>query len=198
MTSLQIAEPSSEAGDDAAPALGARLRRLRQARRRTLRTVAQTAAVSESFLSQVERGRANPSISSLTRIAAALGVTVGDLFGPDRRAGSQVVRAGASAPLEFGAGARKWLLTPQPLQELEIVVCEFEVGGHSGDDPYTHGDAEETCVVLAGTVTHQVGHDVLELREGDAASYRSSQPHRTANAGAVVARVLYALTPPSY
>ncbi len=198
MTTLQRAE-HEDPGTDADPAsLGDRLRRLRVARRRTLRDVAASAAVSESFLSQVERGRANPSISTLTRISAALGVSVQDLFAPDRRAGTCVVRAADSVALQFGAGARKWLLTPQPLQELEIVVCEYEVGGHSGAEPYTHGDAEETCVVLAGTVTHQVGGDVLELREGDAASYRSSQPHRTANAGQVTARVLYALTPPSY
>ena len=197
MAALQLAEPTLQS--DGPPAdLGARLRRLRVGRRRTLRDVASAAAVSESFLSQIERGRSNPSISSLARIAAALGVAVSDLFGPDRRDGSHVVRAGSGVALQFGAGARKWLLTPVPLQELEIVVCEFEVGGHSGATAYVHGDAEETCVVLTGSVTHQVGPDVHQLGEGDAATYRSSVPHRTANAGTVVARVLYALTPPSY
>jgi len=167
-------------------------------RRRTLRHVADVAGVSESFLSQVERGRANPSISSLTRIAAALDVSVHALFAPDRRSPSHIVRAGTAPALEFGEGARKWLLTPEPLQELEIIVCEFAVGGHSGERPYVHGDAEETCIVLAGTVEVQIGEEQMELREGDAVHYRSSQPHRTANVGDTDARVLYAMTPPTF
>lgn len=193
MTVLQEPEPR----DTPPVALGARLRQLRRSRRRTLRDVADAAEVSESFLSQIERGRANPSVSSLSRIAAALELSVADLFAP-RQTGSKVVREGEAVPLDFGAGARKWLLTPQPLQDLEVVVCEYDVGGHSGDAPYVHGDAEETCVVLAGTVAHHVAGDVLRLGAGDAATYRSSQPHRTANIGDVPARVLYALTPPTY
>lgn len=190
-------QPAAPPAPDATE-LGPRLRRLRQIRRRTLREVADLAECSESFLSQVERGRASPSISSLTRIAAALEVPVHDLFAPDDRESSRVVRKGQDGPLAFGEGARKWLLSPRPLHELEIVVCEFDPGGHSGTDPYVHGDAEETCVVLTGTVTHQVGEEVLHLAEGDAVTYRSSHPHRTANAGDVPARVLYALTPPTY
>ena len=71
MTTLQQSEPPEAV--PAGQALGRRLRELRRSRRRTLRTVAEAAEVSESFLSQIERGRANPSVSSLTRIAAALG-----------------------------------------------------------------------------------------------------------------------------
>src|SRR4029453_9500451 len=52
---------------------------IRHLRRVTLRTVAERADLSESFLSQVERGRANASVASLKRIAAALGVIVGEL-----------------------------------------------------------------------------------------------------------------------
>jgi transcriptional regulator with XRE-family HTH domain len=50
--------------------------------------IAERAGVSESFLSQVERGRASASVASLRRIAGALGVSVADLFdssGPPAR-----------------------------------------------------------------------------------------------------------------
>jgi transcriptional regulator with XRE-family HTH domain len=198
MNPLQPTAAPAHPLEEQPAALGERLRRLRRARRRTLRAVADAAAVSESFLSQVERGVANPSISSLTRVATALGVSVHDLFAPARADGSHVVRAGDGPPLEFGEGARKWLLTPQPLQELEVCVCVYDVGGHSGAEPYVHGDAEELCVVLDGTVEHTVGGDLHRLAEGDAASYRSSQPHRTVNVGDTPARVLYALTPPTF
>lgn len=194
MTALQPAAVATRPPDDG---LGSRLRGVRRARRRTLRAVAEVAGVSESFLSQVERGRANPSVSSLTRIAEALDLGLHDLFAPVRQEGSLVVRASGSAPLEFGEGASKWLLTPQPLQDLEVVVCQYAVGGHSGDEPYVHGDSEETCVVLEGTIELRIGDEVLRLSAGDAATFRSSQPHRTANTGDVPARVLHALTPPT-
>ena len=62
--------------------VGERMRDIRRSRRATLRTIADQAGVSESFLSQVERGRASASIASLRRIAGALGVSVADLFEP--------------------------------------------------------------------------------------------------------------------
>ena len=64
--------------------VGERLRTLRQFRRYTLQSVAARSGISESFLSQVERGRSNASIASLKRIADALGVSMADLFEPER------------------------------------------------------------------------------------------------------------------
>ena len=51
-----------------------------------------SAELSESFLSQVERGRANASVASLKRIAAALGVNVADLFEPNGSGHPRVLR----------------------------------------------------------------------------------------------------------
>ena len=48
--------------------LGPRIRSLRQARRVTLRQLAERAGVTESFLSQVEREVTSPSIASVQRI----------------------------------------------------------------------------------------------------------------------------------
>ena len=61
--------------------LGERLRAIRQLRRKTLREVAGAADISESFLSQLERGRTNATIATLQRLATALGIDVSDLFG---------------------------------------------------------------------------------------------------------------------
>ena len=60
--------------------LGHSLRRLREARDITLRTLAEQTGFSASFLSQVENSQASPSISSMERIAAALGVTLAEFF----------------------------------------------------------------------------------------------------------------------
>ena len=178
---------------------GDRLREIRHLRRRTLKAVAERAEVSESFLSQVERGKASASVASLTRIAAALGVTVADLFEPNgSHRPPRVLRRESRPVLDFGNLFRKYLLTPRPLEHLEVFVGELEPGGSTGDEAYTHGDSEELFVVLAGRVHIQLGEDVHELEAGDSIDYRSSTPHRVSNAGDTPAEVMWVISPPSY
>jgi transcriptional regulator with XRE-family HTH domain len=179
--------------------VGERLRALRTVRRVTLRTVAERAGLSESFLSQVERGRANASVASLTRIAGALGVGVADLFEPNGAQGRpRVLRRGSRPMLTFGTLGRKYMLTPRPLEHLQVIVGELGPEGSTGDEPYTHGDSEELLVVLRGTVSLQLGSDVFELTAGDSIDYRSSTPHRLTNTGEGEAEVMWIISPPSY
>ena len=60
--------------------IGATLRRRRQAQARTLREVAEAAGVSLTYLSEVERGRKEPSSEVLEAVCAALGVILADLL----------------------------------------------------------------------------------------------------------------------
>ena len=60
--------------------IGATLRTVRRQRGLTLREVASASGVTESFLSQVERDLASPSIATLRRIGAALGRSIGSLL----------------------------------------------------------------------------------------------------------------------
>src|SRR5881397_113488 len=95
--------------------VGERLRALRRFRRCTLRTIAARSGLSESFLSQVERGRSSASIASLRRIADALGVSIADLFEPESLPGPRVLRRNERPALSFGILGRKLLLTRRPL-----------------------------------------------------------------------------------
>jgi transcriptional regulator with XRE-family HTH domain len=178
--------------------VGERLRDIRRSRRATLRTVADRAGVSESFLSQVERGRASASIASLRRIAGALGVTVADLFEPGGPPRPRVLRRNERPSLAFGILGRKLLLTPRPLQHLEVFMGELDPGGSTGAEPYAHGDSEELFVVLAGSVQLELGGELFDLEQGDSIDYRSSTPHRVANVGEGRAEVMWIISPPSY
>jgi transcriptional regulator with XRE-family HTH domain len=178
--------------------VGERLREIRRQRRATLRTVADRSGLSESFLSQVERGRSNASIGSLRRIAEALGVTVADLFEPSGPPGPRVLRRNERPALSFGVLGRKLLLTPRPLQALEVFVGELDVGGSTGVAPYSHGDSEELFVVLNGSVQLSLGDEVHDLETGDSIVYRSSVPHRITNVGDQLAEAMWVITPPSY
>ena len=61
-------------------AIGGSLRRVRTARRRTLRDVSRRARVSLGYLSEVERGRKEPSSELLAAICEALDITLPDLL----------------------------------------------------------------------------------------------------------------------
>jgi len=178
--------------------VGERLRALRGFRRLTLRTVAERSGLSESFISQVERGRSNASIGSLKRIADALAVSMSDLFGPDGPPGPRVLRRAERPALSFGILGRKFLLTPRPLKHLEVFAGELEVGGSTGEQPYAHGDSEELFVVVSGSVQLELGGELFDLERGDSIEYRSSTPHRISNTGTERAEVMWIISPPSY
>jgi transcriptional regulator with XRE-family HTH domain len=190
---------TSQSAEDQHVDVGERLRAIRTLRRATLKTVAERADLSESFLSQVERGRANASVASLKRIAAALGVNVADLFEPNgSTVRPRVLRREARPNLAFGTLGRKFMLTPRPLENLQVIVGELDAGGSTGDEPYTHGDSEELLVVVDGMVSLQLGTEVFELASGDSIDYRSSTPHRLVNVGDDSAEVMWIISPPSY
>lgn len=189
---------SHDTSDDGVP-VGERLRSLRRARRLTLRTVAESAGISEGYLSQVERGTAaNPSIGTLQQISRALGLTMADLFAPsDYRTGPRVLRAEEAPSLVFGVLGRKFRLTPGPQHHLEVHLGEFEAGGSTGDRACTHGESEEFLLVLEGRVELHLDDRQFDLGPGDSIRYSSAVPHRLAEAAGSSARVLWVISPPS-
>ena len=190
--------PSSAPDVETEVDVGERLRAIRRSRRATLRAIAARSGLSESFLSQVERGRSSASIASLRRIGDALGVSMADLFGPDGLPRPSVLRRDERPALSFGILGRKLLLTPRPLHNLEVFAGELEVGGSTGDQPYAHGDSEELFIVLSGTVQLELDGELFELERGDSIDYRSSTPHRISNLGQELAEVMWIISPPSY
>ena len=194
MTEPALATPSETSGLE----VGERLRAIRLLRRLTLREVADAAGVSESFVSQLERGRSSASVATLQRLSAAVGIEISDLFADEGCAGHRVLRRHERQQLEWGHLGRKALLTPKPFHSLEVVSAAFDPGGSTGDEPYTHGDSEELLLVLAGRIQLQLGSELLDLEAGDSVNYRSSTPHRVTNRGDESAEVLFVISPPSY
>lgn len=178
--------------------LGARIRSLRLARGATLRQMAAEAGVTESFLSQVERGVASPSIATVQRIARALGQSIAELFAADEPAGI-VVRARDRRRVVYqGLGAVDEFLTRATDGRLQVILSTIEPGGGTGDEAYTHDSDEEVVVVLEGSLDLWVGHEHYRLEAGDAVTHSSRLPHRNTNPGPGAARVLFCITPPSF
>lgn len=178
--------------------LGTRIRALRQARRLTLRDVAERAGVTESFLSQVERDVTSPSIATVHRIAGALGLSIAQLFAEDADPG-RVVRRDARRRIAYpGLGAVDEFLTSNMAGRLQVILSTIDPGGGTGAEPYTHDSDEEVVVVLSGALDLWVADEHYVLREGDAITFPSRLPHWNANHGDAPATVLFCLTPPSF
>ena len=185
--------------DDTTVRVGEVVRRIRLRRRMTLRELGTRANLSQSFLSQLERGLTQVSIASMRRIADALEINVADLFQDGDSHEPRVLHRDARPTLPFGDGATKSLLTWQkPLENVEVLLTVFEPGGSTGKERYTHGDSEEVLLVLAGTVRLELGERAFALVAGDSIDYRSSVPHRVVNVGATPAEALFVISPPSY
>ena len=179
------------------PEVGERLRARRRARGLSLRALAEKLGVSPSLISQIERGKARPSVSTLFAIVTELDASLDELlFNDERQSGS------AAAPSDHGA-------RPSPVQEaatrhhirlasgvvwerlttasqagVEFLFVVYDVGGASSPgDTYQNHSGYEWGYVISGVLEVIIGFDRYVLQPGDAVSLDSSVPHRLANAG---------------
>ena len=177
--------------------LGQRLKSLRVGRRLSLRELAELTGTSASFISQLERGLTGASTASLNQISSALGVSVAMLFEDSAAGHHGALRRSERPSLPPSDGCRKMLLSRPPLSDMEVYVGEFEIGGSTGSDQYTHGDAHEMLVVLRGVVEVSLGEARHVLEEGDSIEYATSTPHRSENIGSGRAEVMWIIAPPT-
>lgn len=184
------AQPAEENG------LGRRVARFRQLRGLSLRALAASADVSSSFISQLENGRTNASISSLRRIALALGVSPAQLLEDAAGHTRGVLRADDRPQLPLD-GATKYVLSLPPLRNLEIYGGRFEPGGSTGAEPYSHGDAQEMVVVTQGRIVLELDGERYEMSKDDSIEFLSSAPHRLVNESGSTAAVLWINSPPT-
>jgi transcriptional regulator with XRE-family HTH domain len=150
--------------------VGAHVRRLRTERGMSLRSLAANTEFSPSFISQLENGQVSPSISSMEKIAAALGVTLGEFFAAAQQGeGGLIIRATERTLLNSGwSNAEIAALSPMKAsQHLEPVLITLKPGGRSGKHPYPHA-GEEFAFVIEGQVDLTLGPEKHALRPGDA------------------------------
>ena len=171
--------------------LGDWIRRLREQRNLTLRALAEQTGFSPSFLSQVETGHASPSISSMERIASALGVTLGQFFHAAEGSVRPIVPAAERAQLgsQWSKAVIEGLGSGDPGVRLEPILVTLEPGGTSGNHTYT-SLRDQFAFVLDGEVILTHGHDDHVMRAGDAATIRSGVPKRWRNESAHPTRVV--------
>ncbi|NJC65855.1 helix-turn-helix domain-containing protein [Planosporangium flavigriseum] len=184
--------------DEADRELGNRIREMRRDKGITLSEAAKAADVSESFLSQVERGIANPSVASLRRIADALNEPVASLF-VGKESEGMLIRAGERRRMAHPRGAYEdFLLTPPTARKLQIIQTVIGPGRGSGDEPYAHNADEECVIVLNGRLDVTVGGTSHRLESGDSLLIDPRQEHSFHNFTEEPTVVLWAMSPSVY
>ncbi|PFG41881.1 XRE family transcriptional regulator [Isoptericola jiangsuensis] len=181
--------PGPDPLDRSVERLGRRIRSLRHSEGLTLVQLAAATGLSHSFLSQVERGRARLSMSSLFRVATTLGTTqqmlLADAVGPVSGT-SHVVRRTDEASASSGGGSVRALAPPgdHPFDPLEYTGTSQDLGDH-----WEH-EEEEFVYIVEGRVLLDLDGTVDVLEAGDSASYRGGTRHRWASADGGYYRLL--------
>jgi transcriptional regulator with XRE-family HTH domain len=174
------------------PQIGDQLRLRRQERGLSLRDLADRLHCSPSLISQIERGLANPSVSTLYAMVAELDVSLDELLFNERRPPSAAPSSVAD-PIQRGNERHRIRLASGVLWERLTTVSEpgveflyviYEVGGASSPaDAFQRHSGHEWGYVISGTLEVVIGFDRHVLEAGDAVSLDSRIPHRLANIG---------------
>lgn len=191
------------------PTLGDRIRQKRKERNLTLAELATACSLSPSFLSQIERDQASPSVATLYTLARIFQTPIAHFFeeappqpeAPTAAATSvnaQVVRKDRRKQLIYpGSGIRSEMLSPDLQRAIQLLWVVMPPGTASGDEPFVH-EGEECGVILQGQVETWIGDERYILGPGDAIYHSSTIPHRSRNIGDSEVIIVVAKTPPSF
>lgn len=149
--------------------LGSRLRELRVQLGLSIRTLAARTGFSPSFISQLEADAVSPSISSLERITAELGVSLGQLFSSMESEPRIVVRSDErlSHHSDWGRCTVESLNDMAGGRRLSGMLVHFQPEGMSGK--HLSPSRQETfALMVAGTLNLELEGETLTLAPGDA------------------------------
>jgi transcriptional regulator with XRE-family HTH domain len=184
-------------------AIGFHLRRERRLRKLLLKDVADATGLSVSLISKIETNKVSPSLSTLHKVAKALGTSVSALFAIEETISQVVCRPGQRPIAGRVQTMREWdgieaeIMVPHAEGRLlEGFVFIMQPGGHSGG--LLQHEGEECGYVLSGKLDLTVGGTHYELNPGDSFFFPSSIHHAYRNPGKSIARVLWINTPPTF
>lgn len=201
--------------------IGKKIRKERKKRQLTLAQLSELTGLSKSFLSQLERGLTEPSISSLKKISKQFGLSVVNLFmdgneqDPNWEYNNSPIENGSSKPVYIkktevvrvdkrkrlalpGSNVIYDLLTPDMKRKLEVMYMRVSKGDTSGPEPMLDISGEKMAIILKGTLELTIGDDVFILNEGDSLYYSTDNPHSWRALDGDTIEVIWVLTPPSF
>ncbi|MFN3742567.1 MAG: helix-turn-helix domain-containing protein [Anaerolineales bacterium] len=174
--------------------VGEVLKRLRQEKGMSLRLLAAKSGLSANALSMIERGRVSPSVSTLYKLADALGVSITAFFHTESRRQPVVfIKHDARRRVPFMRGLWEGLGGEEFIGRVEPFLITLESGASSGLFQMSHS-GHEFVFCLRGQIEYMVEHNYYLLEAGDSLLFAAHLLHRWRNPGNTVANALIVLS----
>lgn len=184
--------------------LGAKIRKVRQDMKLTLKELSEKAGLTASYISQVERGIIEPSISSLRRMSAALEVPIYTFLTDNSEQQQHVlIRANERRKLDLPHSSIIYeFITPMASDKranpkMEVIYLKLEAKSWSSDRPFVHA-ADECIFMIDGNMDVLLGTERYNLQEGDSIYIQENVPHRFYNPGENMAISISIISPIIY
>ncbi|NOH02323.1 MAG: helix-turn-helix domain-containing protein [Chloroflexi bacterium] len=170
--------------------VASRLRELREARGISMRSLAAKSGLSANALSMIERGKTSPSVSTLYKLADALGIAITLFFGTENER-TQIVflKQDERTRMSFTRGVFEALGGEQFVGRVEPFMLTLESGASSGPHDIIHS-GHEFVYCLRGQLEYFVEKNVYHLEPGDSLLFASRLRHRWRNPGSHVSNAL--------
>jgi len=177
--------------------IGKKIREKRREKKMSLKELGERIGKTSSFLSQVERGLVEPSITSLRQIAGVLDVPI-FYFLMESEEIDPVVRSDSRKTLRFPEYELTFeLLTPDLNRKMEVLQGRMPPGSCTCPEPLAH-NGEECTVVIKGEMEIEIGEEKYRLKKGDSIYYYASIPHKISNVGQEELIFISSITPPHF
>lgn len=165
----------------------------------TLDALAEASGVSAGLVSQIERGLGNPSLSTLHKLADALGFPVSRFFDTPVAARRMVVRKHERMTLALPGrghvGLTYELLTPDFQGAVALFLTHIPPHWDNEEQRFV-GQGEEVLHVLDGKLEVHVAKETFVLNAGDTITYDDSLEHWFKNPTNKVVRIINVTVPP--
>lgn len=184
-----------EPRDRTSAELGRHIKMLRVARGLTLKDVETRGGISATHVSEIERGKASPTVGALSRIATALDMRPAALVAPRLLPEAVVNRADerTTESMQWGSAAIHPVTGATQDATLGVHVFTLPI---AREPVLSHRhDGEEFVTVLAGVAEIRVDGKSHVLREGDSMHFHGVRPHSYSNLGSMPAQLLIANRP---
>jgi transcriptional regulator with XRE-family HTH domain len=193
------ADPDRRDRQELSAAVGRNVRHLRTRGGYSLEHLAQLSGVSRAMLSQIELGRAMPSIKVTFKIARVFGVPFSTLLAEQPKVRTRVLAAARSKILTSASGqfSTRALFPHDARQKTEFYELRLAAGGTEHADAHPEGTIEN-LIVVSGLVEISTAGERNRLSPGDALFFQADSPHSYSNLAEHEAVLYLVMTYPAH